>query len=88
MLLKGCTGKEKSTDHELIFLGKSAFMRKKAGVWRNLLRLIGTVGLRSKPCHLELKWMSGNMLVKSPLSLHIQGDVSRSIGQSVVIKLT
>lgn len=57
-------------------------------MWTDLLRLIGTVGPQSKPCCLELKWMSGNMLVESPLSLHIQGDVSRSIGQSVVIKLT
>lgn len=28
----------------------------------------------------ELQWMSGKMLVESPLSLHIQGDVSRSTG--------
>lgn len=42
-MMKGCSGEEQSTGHELGFLGTSWFMRKKAGAWTDLLRLVGTV---------------------------------------------
>lgn len=67
-------------------------MRKRAGAWTDLLKLMGLVGSQSDLCHWRIKmglwWQSCyKSLADSPLSLYIQGNVSSSTGWFVVSKL-
>lgn len=54
VIIEGCTG-EQSTDYELVLLGNSLLMRKRAGAWTDLLRLMGLVGSQSDLCHWRIK---------------------------------
>ena len=46
---------EQSTDYELALLGNTLVMRKRAGAWTDLLKLMGLVGSQSDLCHWRIK---------------------------------